>query len=141
LSFLPHQSPSFSKDILDKKPTTLTASDYFTKKLFKTPWLKLEIPHDKKGIIPPSSSITLTTVSPIAVVKLDDSQKVKQLAENYKEYRDFLTNDFSFGTHNNIVMHTDYSKEISAGFVGVDNSIVYSHKSPGSNIEIAISEQ
>lgn len=77
----------------------------------------------------------------IAIVKLDDSQKVKQLAENYKEHREFLTEDFSFGARNNIIMRTDYSKEIRAGFVGVDDCIVYSHKNPDGDIEIAISEQ
>ena len=77
----------------------------------------------------------------IAVVKLDDSQKVKQLAENYKEHKEFLTDDFSFGARNNIVMRTDYSKEIRVGFVGVDDCIVYSHKHRTGEIEIAISEQ
>ncbi len=43
--------PSFSKDIKAKKPTTLTTTDFFTKKLFETPWLKIEISHDKKGIL------------------------------------------------------------------------------------------
>ena len=43
--------PSFSQDILNKKQTTLTASNFFTKKLFETPWLSVEISHDKKGII------------------------------------------------------------------------------------------
>jgi len=43
--------PSFSKDIKAKKPTTLTATDFFTKDLFETPWLKIEISHDKKGIL------------------------------------------------------------------------------------------
>lgn len=43
--------PSFSKDILDKKQTTLTVTDFFTKNLFETPWLKVEISRDKKGIL------------------------------------------------------------------------------------------
>ena len=77
----------------------------------------------------------------IAIVKLDDSQKVKQLAENYKEHKEFLTDDFSFGARNNIVMRTDYSKEIRVGFVGVNDCIVYSHKHRTGEIEIAISEQ
>lgn len=77
----------------------------------------------------------------LAAVKLKDSQKVKQLAENYKEHKEFLIDDFSFGARNNIVMRTDFSKELHAGFVGADNHIVYSHKNQDGEIEIAISEQ
>lgn len=77
----------------------------------------------------------------IAVVELSDSQKVKQLAENYKEHKDFLTDDFSFNARNNIIMRSDYSNEIRVGFVGVDGYIAYSHKNPDGTIEIAISKQ
>ena len=77
----------------------------------------------------------------VAVVKLDDSQKVKQLAENYTTHETILKDDFSVSARNNIIMHTNYSKEIHAGFVGVDECIVYSHKNSDGSIEIAVSQQ
>ena len=77
----------------------------------------------------------------LAAVKLKDSQKVKQFAEKYNEHKDLLTEDFSFGARNNIIMRTDFSKELNAGFVGADSHIVYSHKNADGSIEIAVSEQ
>lgn len=43
--------PSFSKDILAKKPTTLTVTSHLTKDLFETTWLKFEISRDIKGVL------------------------------------------------------------------------------------------
>ena len=77
----------------------------------------------------------------LASVKLADSQKVKQFAEEYNEHKDLLADDFSFGARNNIIMRTDFSNELNAGFVGADNHIVYSHKNTDGDIEIAVSEQ
>lgn len=77
----------------------------------------------------------------IAVVELSDSQKVKELAEKYKEHKELLVNDFAVSARNNEIMRSDYSGEIRVGFVGVDGCIVYSHKNPDGTIEIAISKQ
>ncbi|MBR3368412.1 hypothetical protein IKG45_01325 [Candidatus Saccharibacteria bacterium] len=72
--------PSFSKDIKAKKTTTLTATDFFTKKLFETPWLKIEISHDKKGIL------LCGTLKNIFAI-YSGSRNIKPAT---KEFRDFL---------------------------------------------------
>lgn len=55
----------------------------------------------------------------IAIVNLDDSQKVRDLAEDYQQHKEFLTDDFSVGARNNRVSTTSVSEEIRVGFVGV----------------------
>ena len=57
----------------------------------------------------------------IAIVKLEDSQRVRQLAEDYQKNKDFLTDDFSVGARNNRVVRTNFSDEVRLGFVGVRN--------------------
>ncbi|MDR3297802.1 MAG: hypothetical protein LBT19_00245 [Candidatus Nomurabacteria bacterium] len=55
----------------------------------------------------------------IVVVNLDDSQKVRDLADDYQKYKAFLTDDFSVGARNNRVSTTRVSEDIRVGFVGV----------------------
>lgn len=43
--------PSFSKDIIAKKPTTLTVTSHLTKDLFETTWIKFGITKDTKGVL------------------------------------------------------------------------------------------
>ena len=57
----------------------------------------------------------------LAIVKLEDSQRVRQLAEDYQKNKDFLTDDFSVGARNNRVVRTNFSDEVRLGFVGVRN--------------------
>ncbi|MDO4871083.1 MAG: sugar phosphate nucleotidyltransferase [Candidatus Saccharibacteria bacterium] len=76
----------------------------------------------------------------VAVVKLDDSQKVRELAEDYKANKKFLTADFSVGARNNRVSRTNMSKDISVGFVGVNNYTVTVLKDKSSsNISVIVS--
>ena len=77
----------------------------------------------------------------VTVVKLSESQRVKDLAEDYEANKAFLTDDFSVGARNNLVMRTNFSDEIRVGFVGVDNFIVYAYKHGSGLIEIAIPQQ
>ena len=77
----------------------------------------------------------------IVSVKLEESQKVRNLAEDYKANKDFLTDDFSVGARNNWTMRTNCSSEIRVGFVGVDNFIVYSHKNIDGTFDVAVSQQ
>lgn len=77
----------------------------------------------------------------IAVVKLSDSQRVRVLAEDYQKNEEFLTDDFSVGARNNTIVRTNISKEIRAGFVGVDNCIVYTYKNSDGIIDVAVSQQ
>ena len=83
LKSLPEEAknlPFISKDIKAKKTTTLTATDFFTKKLFETPWLKIEISHDKKGIL------LCGTLKNIFAI-YSGSRNIKPAT---KEFRDFL---------------------------------------------------
>lgn len=76
----------------------------------------------------------------IAVVKLNDSQKVRELAEDYKAHSKFLTDDFSVGARNNHICRTNMSDDISVGFVGVNNYTVTALKhQPNSNITVIVS--
>lgn len=77
----------------------------------------------------------------ITIVKLSESQRVKQLAEDYEANKSFLTDDFAVGARNNFVMRTNFSKEVRVGFVGVDNFIVYSYKHHDGTIDVAVSQQ
>ena len=77
----------------------------------------------------------------ITVVNLDESQRVKDLANDYKKNKSFLMDDFQVRARNNIIMRTNISEEIRVGFVGVQDYAVYSHKSGDGAIEIAVSQQ
>lgn len=76
-------------------------------------------------------AIIFTTINerPIIVVaKLEESQRIKALAEDYSAHEAFLTDDFSFGARNNIVLGSNMSDDLIVGFVGVYNYAVYVHK-------------
>lgn len=89
-------------------------------------------------------AIIFTTIDekPIVVVaKLAESQRIKALAEDYALHEDFLTDDFSFGARNNIVLSSNISNDLIVGFVGVKNYAVYVHKRPDCTLEAAVSLQ
>ncbi len=77
----------------------------------------------------------------ITIVKLSESQRVRELAEDYQTNKQFLTDDFSVGARNNIIVRTNFSEEVRVGFVGVDDCIVYVHKSEDGIIDVAVSQQ
>ena len=56
-------------------------------------------------------------------------------------HEDFLTDDFSFGARNNIVLGSNISDELIVGFVGVKDYAVYVHKKPDCTLEAAVSQQ
>lgn len=89
-------------------------------------------------------AVIFTTINekPIVVVaKLSESQRIKALAEDYAMHEDFLTDDFSFGARNNIVLGSNISDELIVGFVGVKDYAVYVHKKPDCTLEAAVSQQ
>lgn len=89
-------------------------------------------------------AIVFTTIKerPIIVVaKLEESQRIKELAEDYIRHENFLTDDFSFGARNNIVLGSNISDDLIVGFVGVRNYAVYVHKKPDGMLEAAVSQQ
>ena len=81
----------------------------------------------------------------VAVVKLSDSQDVKLLAEEYYRSEHHLASSvFSVScdrAHNNLIMRTNCSEEVYAGFVGTVGYAIYSHKASDGGIEIAVSKQ
>lgn len=77
----------------------------------------------------------------IAIVKLSESQRVRELAEDYNTNKKFLTDDFSVGARNNMIVRSNFSEQVKVGFVGVDNYIVYTHKHEDGTIDIAVSAQ
>ena len=60
----------------------------------------------------------------IAIINLEDSQKVRDLAEDYKKNKKFLLKDFSVGARNNRISRTNLSDSIVVGFVGTCNYTV-----------------
>lgn len=89
-------------------------------------------------------AVIFTTIdgTPIIVVaKLSESQRIKALAEDYTAHEDILTDDFSFGARNNIVLGSNVSDELIVGFVGVRNYAVYVHKKSDGTMEAAVSQQ
>ena len=72
---------------------------------------------------------TIINERPILIVaKLSESQKIKRLAEDYLAHEDILTADFSMGARNNLILRSNISDDIIAGFVGVNNYFVYVHR-------------
>lgn len=77
----------------------------------------------------------------VVVAKLSDSQKIKQLAEDYLKHEEILTEDFSMGARNNTVLRSNVSDETIVGFVGVENYAVYVHRKADGNLEAVVSQQ
>ena len=77
----------------------------------------------------------------VVIAKLSDSQKIKLLAEDYFTHEEILSDDFSMGTRNNIVLESNVSDETVIGFVGVNKYAVYSHRDPNGEIMVAVSQQ
>ena len=75
----------------------------------------------------------------IAVVALEESQLVRELAEDFKRNKSILTNDYSIKARNNIVIDTNFSDEIRAGYVGVSGYVVHAMKAPSGDINITVS--
>ena len=88
-------------------------------------------------------AVIFTTINerPIIVIaKLDKSQRIKELAEDYKKHENFLIDDFSFGARNNIVLKSNVSDDLIVGFVGVSNYAVYVHKRADGMLEAVVSQ-
>ena len=94
------------------------------------------------GAVDDAVVFTIINEKPIVVVaKLDESQRIKALAEDYSRHKDFLTDDFSFGARNNIVLGSNISDDLIVGFVGVRDYAVYVHKEPDGTLSAAVSQQ
>ncbi len=75
----------------------------------------------------------------VAIVSMEKSQLVKQLANDYSQYALVLDNDFSVQARNNIIPYTNFSGEISVGFVGVHDYVVTAIKGKEGEINIIVS--
>lgn len=76
----------------------------------------------------------------IVVAKMSESQRIKQLAEDYKAHEAFLTDNFAFGARNNIVLKSNV-EDLVVGFVGVENYAVYVHREKDGMMVAAVSQQ
>ncbi len=63
-----------------------------------------------------------------AAVKLEESQHVRQLADDFDRNRLVLENDFSLRARNNIVMPTNLSENVKFGFIGTNDYVVSATK-------------
>ncbi len=78
----------------------------------------------------------------VLVIKLDKSQEVKDLANDfYNNNGKFTKSDFTFGTNNNNVLKSRISDEIMIAFVGVSDYAVCSYKKENGDIAIIVSKQ
>ncbi len=78
----------------------------------------------------------------IVVAKLEESQMIKLLAEDYITHEAILTDDFSMGARNNTVLRSNVSDDLIVGFVGVTNYAVYVHReSDDGTLTAVVSQQ
>lgn len=61
----------------------------------------------------------------LLISRLDESQKIKELAEDYSMHEKFLIDDFSLGARNNRILYSNMYYEYSVGFVNVDDFVVH----------------
>ena len=61
----------------------------------------------------------------LLISHLDESQKIKELAEDYSRHEKILIDDFSLGARNNRVLYSNMYYEYSVGFVNVEDYIVH----------------
>ena len=74
------------------------------------------------------SAVIFTRINnqPILVISnLNESQKIKELAEDYSRHEKILIDDFSLGARNNEILYSNMYNEFSIGFVNVDNIVTY----------------
>lgn len=76
----------------------------------------------------------------IVVAKMSESQRIKELAEDFKAHETFLTDNFAFGAQNNIVLRSNV-EDLVVGFVGVENYAVYVHREANGDMIAAVSQQ
>ena len=77
----------------------------------------------------------------VVVAKLKESQKIKELANDYFAHEDILSEDFALGARNNTVLGSNVSDELVVGFVGVSNYAIYVHRRPDGMLEAVVSQQ
>ena len=77
----------------------------------------------------------------IVVAKLAESQRIKDLADDFQRHKAIFSDDFSFGARNNIVLASNVSDDLTVGFVGVTNYAVYVHKHRDGTLEAVVSQQ
>ena len=77
----------------------------------------------------------------VVVVKQSECAKIKLLAEDYFKHEEILTADFSMGARNNTVLHSNISKDLIVGFVGVENYAIYVERKNDGNLVAIVSQQ
>lgn len=76
----------------------------------------------------------------IVVAKMSESQRIKELAESFKIHESLLTSDFQIAAKNNIILRSNV-KNLTVGFVGVENYAVYAHEEKDGTMTAAVSLQ
>ena len=82
---------------------------------------------------------TIDTRPAIAVIDINESERVKKLAEDFKHNKELLVHDFSILAHNNFVMYSNMSKEIITCFVCVDGYTVNAYHNRDGMIDVFVS--
>ena len=75
----------------------------------------------------------------MAIVALEESQLVRELAEDFKRNQKILMHDYSIRARNNLVTDTNCSDQILVGFVGVTGYVVTALKKPNGEMDIVVS--
>ena len=75
----------------------------------------------------------------VTIYPLNETQRIRLLAEDYRLHSDFLNPEFIAGTRNNYVNYTSISSEVSVGFVGVHDYSVTATKNRDDNTVIIVS--
>ena len=61
----------------------------------------------------------------LLISHLDESQKIKELAEDYSRHEKILIDDFSLSARNNKILYSNMYYEYSVGFVNVEDYVVH----------------
>ncbi len=77
----------------------------------------------------------------VCIVKLAESQRVKELAENIRTAKNILSVDFAIKARNNQIMRSNVSDDTIYGFVGVDDCIVNIYKNSDGTFDVYASQQ
>ena len=87
---------------------------------------------DKGLILDVADAVNLAVIftrihgQPVLLISnLDESQKIKELAEDYSKHEKILIDDFSLGARNNRILYSNMYSEYSVGFVNVEDFVVH----------------
>ena len=82
---------------------------------------------------------TMNSQPTVAVIDINQSSRVKQLAEDFSRNEDLLVHDFSTMAHNNHVMFSNVSRETITCFACVDGYTINAYRANDGMVDVYVS--